>query len=118
MLKRLATCRHHSQHLLFFRHHREAHFRSLIENTSDLITILDDRGRITYLSPSNARIIGYSRDSVMGRQAFDFVHPEDLDQALTVFDKRLNSKEFATPSQFQFRQGMVHGGPLKRPAIT
>jgi methyl-accepting chemotaxis protein len=37
---------------------REAHFRSLIEHSSDLIVILDANGCMTYLSPSVERILG------------------------------------------------------------
>ena len=45
--------------------HREAHFRSLIENTSDLIAILDAKGCITFLSASIERILGYRRETIM-----------------------------------------------------
>jgi PAS domain S-box-containing protein len=83
--------------------HREEHFRSLIENTSDIIAILDAEGRISYLSPSTARILGYARHAVLGKPAFDFVHPDDLDQAMLLFDKRLNLENGDSPSQLRFR---------------
>ncbi|HSO19321.1 MAG TPA: PAS domain S-box protein, partial [Desulfosarcina sp.] len=84
--------------------HREEHFRSLIENTSDLIVILDIEGRITYLSPSIERILGYSREAVMGQKAFDFVHSDDLDLAVALFDKRLAADATGSPSQLRFRR--------------
>ena len=82
---------------------REAHFRSLIENTSDLIAILDVEGRISYLSPSIERILGYPRDSVIGRPAFDFVHAEDLERARTIFNQRISSVGIEPPSEIRFR---------------
>jgi PAS domain S-box-containing protein len=83
--------------------HREAHFRSLIENSSDLITILDADGCIFYLSPSIERILGYPRDSVMGRRAFDFIHPEDLDRAVSLVKRRMESDTTDSPSELRFR---------------
>ncbi len=82
--------------------HREAHFRSLIEKSSDLIAIIDADGCISYLSPSIERVLGYSPDSVMGRPAFDFVHPEDLDHAVALFNRRLASGTSETPSELRF----------------
>ena len=83
--------------------YREAHFRSLIENSSDLIAILDAEGCITYLSPSIERILGYPRDAVMGRRVFDLVHPDDLDRALALFDKHLKSDTIDSPAELRFR---------------
>jgi PAS domain S-box-containing protein len=40
----------------------EAHFRSLIENASDLIIIVDRSGKILYASPSSARVLGVSSE--------------------------------------------------------
>lgn len=71
--------------------HREAHFRSLIENTSDLIAILDARGHVTFLSPSIERILGHHRESVMGQSIYDYVHPQDRKQAAALFGERLES---------------------------
>jgi two-component system cell cycle sensor histidine kinase/response regulator CckA len=81
---------------------REAHFRSLIENASDLIAILDAKGRFLYLSPSIERILGYEADAVMGRKAFDYVHPEDLDRALAAFEKLLRFELAESPAQLRF----------------
>jgi two-component system cell cycle sensor histidine kinase/response regulator CckA len=81
--------------------HREAHFRSLIENTSDLIAILDVKGCITFLSASIERILGYRRETVMGRQVFDFVHPDDRDDALEKFNERIKSASLGVPSEIR-----------------
>ena len=51
----------------------EEHFRALIENTSDLIWIVDSEGIFTYVSPSTQRILGYLPEELMGVNAFDFI---------------------------------------------
>src|SRR6266581_1069612 len=39
----------------------EEHFRSLIENASDIVTIVGDNGVFRYASPSVERVLGYAR---------------------------------------------------------
>ncbi len=52
------------------RRQSEARFRSLVAHSSDLITVLDADGIVTYQSPSIERLLGYSVDEVEG-QRFD-----------------------------------------------
>lgn len=69
----------------------ERHFRSVIENASDLIAILSPDGRSTYLSPSTERMLGMPVESLLGECVFDYIHPEDLKRARqalqTAFDQ-------------------------------
>jgi PAS domain S-box-containing protein len=61
--------------------HREEYFRSLIENASDLILILDGAGVIRYASPSFERTLGYKAEDLVGQDSFDYVHPDDAPKA-------------------------------------
>ncbi|MBI4410486.1 MAG: PAS domain S-box protein [Gemmatimonadetes bacterium] len=63
----------------------EAHFRSLIEHATDIITVLDAQGTIQYESPSIRRLLGYEPHELVGRTPFEFIHPEDVPGALTAF---------------------------------
>ncbi|MFI5144242.1 MAG: PAS domain S-box protein [Ignavibacteria bacterium] len=56
----------------------EMRFRALIENSSDLIALVDGTGTIKYASPSTTRILGYELDEFTGKNRFDFIHPEDI----------------------------------------
>lgn len=87
--------------------HREARFRSLIENAADLIVILKDDGRIAYLSPSIERILGYPSKQLIGRRAFDFIHPDDRDHSLEVFERRIRAvvPEKPTETRLQHKDG-------------
>jgi len=58
--------------------HSEAYFRSLIENGTEIITILEPDWTIRYESPSVERTLGYSAEERIGRSAFEHIHPEDL----------------------------------------
>jgi PAS domain S-box-containing protein/putative nucleotidyltransferase with HDIG domain len=59
----------------------ERKFRSLIENSSDLVFIIDAHGSIVYVSPSIRRVGGYEVDDVLGRSIMEFTHPHDLPAA-------------------------------------
>jgi diguanylate cyclase (GGDEF)-like protein/PAS domain S-box-containing protein len=48
------------------RRQSEARFRSLVAHSTDLITVLDARGVVTYQSPSVERVLGYRADEVEG----------------------------------------------------
>jgi two-component system, cell cycle sensor histidine kinase and response regulator CckA len=56
---------------------REEHYRSLIEYSMDLISILNLDGTIRYVSPSHERILGYPLDELVGRNVLSFIHTED-----------------------------------------
>ena len=55
----------------------ERHFRSLIENASDIITVLRRDGTILSKSPSVTRLLGYSPEELRGQSAYEQIHPED-----------------------------------------
>lgn len=55
----------------------EARFRSLVHNASDVITILDDHGRVTYQSDSVRRVFGLDPVTMVGRPFAEWVHPDD-----------------------------------------
>jgi len=48
------------------RRQSEARFRSLVAHSSDLITVLDAEGTVTYQSPSVERVLGYEVDEIEG----------------------------------------------------
>ena len=55
----------------------EERFRALVENSSDALLLIDAEGRITYLSPSSVRHLGWTAEQMVGRSIFDFLHPDD-----------------------------------------
>jgi len=60
----------------------EERFSSLVQNSSDLIGIIDAEGNYTYVAESVKRVLGYSADFFYGKNAFDFIHPEDQAKVL------------------------------------
>lgn len=58
-------------------------YQSFTEHTLDILTVLDESGKIKYESPSIERVLGYDPDDLIGENAFDYFHPDDRSR---VFD--------------------------------
>jgi PAS domain S-box-containing protein len=54
----------------------EARFVSLVEQSSDVITIIEPNGRVLYESPSVERVFGYSVAEALGKKLGEFIHPD------------------------------------------
>lgn len=81
----------------------EAHFRALIENSSDIITVLDLDGTIRFESTSFERLLGYTQHEIDGRIAFDFMHPDDLLAVLEKFQLIVERPGETQTAEFRFR---------------
>lgn len=57
----------------------ERRFKSLVQEGSDLIAILDQEANYIYVSPTSTKILQISPDEFIGTNAFDYIHPEDQD---------------------------------------
>jgi diguanylate cyclase (GGDEF)-like protein/PAS domain S-box-containing protein len=57
----------------------EARFRSLVQNSSDLVIVLDASGETTYVSPAIEAILGQSPEAWTGHPLTDLVHAEDAE---------------------------------------
>ena len=55
----------------------EERHRSLVQNSSDVMTIVDSYGVIVYVSPSSERVFGYTPNRIIGQKLIDIAHPED-----------------------------------------
>jgi PAS domain S-box-containing protein len=80
----------------------ETYFRSMIENASDIITVLDAKGTIRFESPSIERLLGYGPDELVGQTAF-VVHPEDLPEVADAFGRGLQNPGTTQSVTFRFR---------------
>jgi diguanylate cyclase (GGDEF)-like protein/PAS domain S-box-containing protein len=82
----------------------EERFRSLIQNATDLITVLEEDGTISYESPTVERILGYLPEERIGKNAFDYLHPDDEDSSKATFAEALdNPGQVQPPVEFRLR---------------
>jgi PAS domain S-box-containing protein len=66
----------------------EARFRALVQNDPDVILIVDDTMRATFVSPSARDVFGVPPETLLGplAPALRFIHPADLEGALARFE--------------------------------
>jgi diguanylate cyclase (GGDEF)-like protein/PAS domain S-box-containing protein len=65
----------------------EQRFRALLDNSYDVITVLDSHGSILYQSPSVRRVLGDDPEEKIGKSVFEpgRVHREDLEKVRQAF---------------------------------
>lgn len=86
----------------------EMRFRSLIENNSDVIGLLDENGKFTYGSPSATRVTGWTFEEY-SQQGFlaKAVHPEDLGHIAALIEevKRNPGKAIESHARILHKKG-------------
>src|SRR5215218_7971253 len=81
----------------------EERFRALMQNSSDIITMLGTDGTAHYLSPSVQHILGYRPEELIGENVFGYVHPEDIGQVRRAFAKGLGDPNLHPLVRYRFR---------------
>lgn len=73
----------------------EERFRSVVQGISDVVSIHDADGGVTYIAPSAAQGLGHTRvNPLLGSGFLDHVHPEDRARLRAAFMKwKLGSRE-------------------------
>jgi diguanylate cyclase (GGDEF)-like protein/PAS domain S-box-containing protein len=79
----------------------EERFRSLVQNASDIITILEADGTVRYISPALERVTGYKPEERVGTNAFGSVHPDDRERALGIFAEVMKKPGLHQPLEFR-----------------
>jgi diguanylate cyclase (GGDEF)-like protein/PAS domain S-box-containing protein len=74
----------------------EARFRSLVQNASDMIVVLDRGGAVRYETPSVERVLGYRLDELQGSELAELVHPDDAAVAGVLFTESVGTAEGIT----------------------
>jgi two-component system cell cycle sensor histidine kinase/response regulator CckA len=92
----------------------ESRFRSLVQNSSDLVTILAPDGTITYASDSAERIVGYSPADLVGTSLLEYLDEIHVDLVRGLL--RTNGKvSVAGPIEFSLRR--ADGSPVWLEAV-
>lgn len=84
----------------------EKRFRMLIQEGVDMIAIVNKSGDYKYVSPSYETMLGYDKNELLGKNAYDLVHPDDrerVSQELNVLEGKTKKK--SSPFRFQNADG-------------
>ncbi len=66
----------------------EEHYRLITENANDLIIILNDKFEFEYLNEKIInKVMGYKKEELIGNLVMNFIHPDDINQAVETLTK-------------------------------
>lgn len=90
----------------------EEKYKLIADNTSDVIalTTFSYNPKYTYISPSTERILGYTQEDLIGKSAFDYVHPDDrkhIRKVLAKYDSFLRAK-LGLPDDSKFHESVEY----------
>ncbi len=78
-------------------------FQAMIERISDGISLVGPEGKVFWQSPSAYRLSGYPPEEVLGRNGFEFVHPDDAAQLGPVLADLLATPGKNVTAEFRIR---------------
>ncbi len=86
----------------------EKQYRTIIENTFDLIISYLPDGTIIYASPQ-AKYYGYQPSEMIGRSLSEFIHPDDRERVMTNLRQTIHAvDEFLTESRIVGKDGTIY----------
>jgi len=85
----------------------EEKYRTLVENTSDVIYSVDKDGVMTFISPGMKSFAGYSPSEVIGRVFTDLIYPEDRLRLRENFEKTVAGQPQANEYRVVTKEGGV-----------
>ncbi|MEZ3117219.1 response regulator [Halobaculum sp. MBLA0147] len=82
----------------------EAHewYSTVVQNASDVVSIVDENARFQYLSPAAQQVLGYDPDELVGEYIFDYAHPDDRSEAMEKFFEAVEDPTLEPIVNFRF----------------
>lgn len=81
----------------------EQRFRSLVQNSMDVIGLYSADGTILYQSPAVLRVLGYAPESMTGDSTYRYMHPEDREAARSEHAQLLAAPKSMLRSERRYR---------------
>ena len=70
----------------------EKKYRAIVENMSDVVFIVDQTGKLLFITPSVTRLVGYEQSEMIGHNIQEFTFQEDFDPALNNINHAITQK--------------------------
>jgi len=97
----------------------EEKYRLITENAHDLIALLNEKFEVLYINEGSMfNIAGYTPDEVIGRDATDFVHPEDIYLAVGLLKEGFQTGKGSADIRFKHKNGSTLWLQLNGTAFT
>lgn len=73
------------------RQESEERYRTLVSYSFDFVVETSVDGRFVYLSPDYKNALGYEPEELLGRDIFEFIHPDDLATTAAAFHRAIET---------------------------
>lgn len=83
-------------------------YREIINEVTNLFTLINEKSEFIYSSPSMKHLHGYEEGELTGRSFINFIHPDDLPIVLNEFQKTLQSTSYNPRIEFRLKTKMGH----------
>ncbi len=80
----------------------------IIQNISDIVTLIDRNGKFIYNNKALTRILGYEQDELNGRGILELIHPDDQEKVAKRFNELLDKEGIDDLIEFQFLSKSGH----------
>lgn len=92
------------------RRRSEQRFRSLVQKSSEVISVVDTTGKHQYISPSLTSVMGYQPEDLIGTSFLDMLNPNDRQHAQAMYAKilKIEGEEFRFDVQLRHADGTWH----------
>ncbi len=66
-------------------------YKEVVETSTDLITVVDATGKLIFVNHASINFWGLSPEECIGKLAFAFIHPDDIDYTMSKFNELIKS---------------------------
>ncbi len=84
----------------------EEKLRLITDHVTDMVCTVTEQGKVEYISPSSKMILNYEAADLIGLNAFNFIHPDDVTVIKLKFQRMLKHQE---KSLLEFRLIKANG---------
>ena len=77
-------------------------FSKVVRNSTDVLGIVDKKGEFKYISPACENTLGYKQEELIGECAFDYMPPDDRQEAMNEFFAAIENPDRGPTVEFRF----------------
>jgi diguanylate cyclase (GGDEF)-like protein/PAS domain S-box-containing protein len=79
-------------------------FKTLVQNQSDLVSVVGFDGVLSYVSPNSEKVLGFTPEEMIGTTGEDNIHPGDLERLMTSIGEQIGNDTDVKPVEYRLRR--------------
>ena len=79
-------------------------FKRLVQNSNDIIAVMDENGILLELSGPTEKVIGFKPNELLGTSGFNLIHPDEREATMKLFKEILNRPGNTRRAEYRYRR--------------